>query len=71
VHGVGVLLDVEVLLHDAAGIGEEGQCAPSPSRFSLVAEQVVGGDGDELRIPNLQLRSKATRFIACRRSFGQ
>jgi len=54
--GVGVLLDVQVLLDVAARVGQE-----RPLRAHLVAElvrlqDVVRGDGDDLGIGDLDLR---------------
>lgn len=37
---VGVFGDVEILLNDPPGIGQEGQCAPAPLRYSLVSVMV-------------------------------
>jgi hypothetical protein len=52
---VGVLLDVEVLLDDPSGVGEEGP--PGADRVAELLQRVVhiGGDRDDLRVGDSDL----------------
>src|SRR5260370_10394736 len=67
---VGVLLDVEVLLHNAAGIGEERPLRSQPVAVLVGGEQVVGRDGDEARVPDLQLGMETDQLHRLAAVFG-
>jgi hypothetical protein len=54
--GVGVLLDVEVLLDDPAGVGEEGPEGADRRPELLQCVVLVGGDRDDLRVRDRDLR---------------
>ena len=54
--GVGVLLDVEVLLNRPAGIGEEGPLGADRSPELLRGVVVVGRDRDDLGVGDGDLR---------------
>ena len=54
--GVGVFLDVEVALDGAAGVGEERPLGADRGPELLQGVMVVGGDGDDLRVADGDLR---------------
>ena len=54
--GVGVLLDVEVLLHRPLGVGEEGPLGADRGAELLELVMLVGRDRGDLRVGDGDLR---------------
>ena len=54
--GVGVFLDVEVLLDSPPGVGEEGPLGADRRAELLQRVVLIGGDGDYLGVGHRDLR---------------
>ena len=54
--GISVLLNVEILLNDSFRIGEKGPLRTDARAELLERVMIVGGNGDDLRIRNRDLR---------------
>ncbi len=56
VQRIGVFLDVQILLDDAARIGEKGPLGAQRIAELVGLHQLVGGDGHDPRVADLELR---------------
>lgn len=70
VEGVGVFGDVEIFLDDAPGVGEEGPVGIDAASIFIGFCDVVGADGDEATVGDLEFAMELDEALGLAAVFG-
>ena len=73
IDGVGIFRDVEVFLHDTAGVGQKRPMRTNSATIFIRLDDGVGGDGDQFAVRDLELamqRNKSLRLPAILRTIS-